>query len=104
MDSNKQPPRRRTTDLHPPTGSLQALEARMDALEASMDALEVRMDVFEAKLDANTELTETIIKLFATMEAGFKVLGWLGAAAKWFVTIAGAVGAVWAIMNGKNPK
>jgi len=93
MDSNKQPhPRRRATDIDPPADPIAALEARMTA----------RMSVFESKLDKNTELTQTVVSLFGTMEAGMKFLGWMGAALKWAVTIAGAIGALWAMMPGQH--
>jgi hypothetical protein len=90
MDTNNKPtgPCRRSSDLNPPTGSLAALEARMDT--------------FEYKLDKNTELTETIVKLFGTMEAGIKFLGWLGAVLKWAVMCVGALVSLWALINGKN--
>lgn len=81
-------PRRRASDRNPEPGSLAALEARMDA--------------FESKLDKNTELTQTIVTLFGTMEAGMKFLGWLAAALKWAVTIAGALGALWAMAPGQH--
>lgn len=65
-------------------------------------SIENRMDVLEEKLDRNTEMTEKVVEVFGTMEAGVKFLGWLGAAVKWAVTIAGAATALWAILHGKD--
>ena len=64
--------------------------------------LENRMDMLEEKLEKNTELTQRVVDVFGTLESGIKVLGWLGAAAKWVVSIGAAVGMVWAIANGKD--
>jgi hypothetical protein len=65
-------------------------------------SLENRMDALEEKLDKNNELTETIVDIFGTAQAGLKVLGWLGAAVKWTVTVAGACAALWALVHGKD--
>jgi hypothetical protein len=65
-------------------------------------SMENRMDALEEKLDRNTEMTETIVNLFSTMESGMKFLGWLGAALKWAVTVAGACAALWAMIHGKD--
>lgn len=89
MDLHKQTPQRRVTD-----------DANMPIPRRI--SLENRMDALEEKLDKNTELTETIVKLFSTMESGMKFLGWLGAAFKWAVTVAGACVALWAMYNGKD--
>lgn len=84
MDSNRQHPNRRVTD---------------DGSERR-ESLESRMDKLEAKLDANTEMTQRSTELFANMEAGIRVLGALGALAKWFAPILSVGIAVWALLHG----
>lgn len=65
-------------------------------------SIENRMDALEEKLDKNTELTEKIVALFGTMEAGMKFLGWLGNAVKWAATMAGACAALYALWHGSD--
>lgn len=66
-------------------------------------SLEARMDALEKKLDKNTELTQGVVNVFNTLESGIKVMGWIGAVAKWVITIGSAVGVLWAIAHGKAP-
>jgi hypothetical protein len=84
-------PNRRVTDTGEAHGRRASLESRMEA----------RMDAFESKLDENTKLTQNVVNVFGTLESGIKVLGWLGAVAKWVVTVGSAIGIVWAIVHGK---
>lgn len=91
MPHTQLPPQRRITD-----------DADMPL--ARRISIENRMDALEEKLDKNTELTQNVVTIFGTLESGIKVLGWLGAAAKWVVTIVGAGAAIWALATGRDPR
>lgn len=64
----------------------------------------VRMDRMEAEIKANTDLTREMRDLMEVGRAGFKVLGWVGHAAKWVAGVGAAVTAIYAawhaIVNG----
>lgn len=73
-----------------------------DANHRRRVSIENRMDLLEEKLEKNTELTQRVVDVFGTIESGIKVLGALGAVAKWVVSIGAAIGMVWAVANGKD--
>lgn len=71
-------------------------------LRDEVKALGVRMDTFEGALAANTKVTQSIsgdtselLDVFKSVKGGFRVLGWMGAAAKWVAGIAAAGVALW---------
>lgn len=66
-------------------------------------SLETRMDTLEAKLEENTELTKAVVDVFGSLAGGIKVLGWLGAAAKWAVSVGAFCTMIWAIAHGNTP-
>lgn len=70
-------------------------------VRARQTAIEARMDAIEVELAKNTALTKSVVDVFQHLESGLKVMGWLGAAAKWVVTISAFCGLVWAVWTGK---
>jgi hypothetical protein len=92
-----------TDDIKHPTdselGRLEAIEGRLDTLE---HAQKVNT---EATLEGNRDVRE-ILEMFEAVKGGLKVLGWLGAAAKWIAAVAAAVSALWVLfhqINGPKP-
>ena len=82
-----------TDDIKPPTESELA---RLDAIESRMDALDLAMKGnTAATLEGNRDVRE-LLEIFQAVKGGFKVLGWLGTAAKWVAALVGAAGAVYA--------
>lgn len=67
------------------------------------DDLEARLSMVEKKLDANTALTQNVVDIFGTLEAGIKVLGALGTFAKWAAPIVALCVTVYALVTGKPP-
>ena len=65
--------------------------------------LEARMKALEVELRENTTTTREVRELMEVARSGFKVLGWLGIAAKWITAIAGAAAALWALWHGVKP-
>lgn len=74
-----------------------------DAAAERRQSLETRMDTLERKLEENTALTKGVVDVFGSLAGGIRVLGWLGAAAKWVVSIGAAGAMVWALINGNSP-
>lgn len=81
------------TTEHPPS-----LEDRLAAIEDRLRQGSGRMDRIERALGENTEATLEVRDLINTVQAGFKVLGWFGVAAKWIGTLATAGAAVYAFI------
>lgn len=74
-----------------------AVKARLDAIEDELRQGRERMGRIEASVAENTALTregtavtQEVRELMELGKAGFKVLGWLGAGAKWLGVIATA--------------
>lgn len=91
---------RRITDPGPQA------EARRLSLEERLLLVEVqaeRIPTIETKLDTNTAMTENIVEMFRTMEAGVRVLGVVGRFAKWLAPIVALGASIWAIMSGRGP-
>ena len=87
---------------------------RIDKIESVMDAnaesVNQRLDTVETALCDNTKTTNQtqqntaeLVEIFQAAKGGFKVMGWLGQAAKWAGGIAIAVGALWKLMGWKSP-
>ena len=72
--------------------------SRMDTLEDLIDENRTAHAANAAALAENTRLTKDILDMFSAVKGGFRVLGWVGVAAKWIGGIAGAVAAVWALI------
>ena len=87
-------------------------------LSGRMDRLEKKMIGFESQIAENTKLTlenteitrETkadtgeFLEIFKAMRGGFKVLGWLGTAAKWTASLGAAlIGLYYAVKMGPKP-
>lgn len=84
------------TDVKLPTDSelarLDSIESRMDALDAALKGNTA------ATLEGNRDVRE-LLEIFQAVRGGFKVLGWLGTAAKWIAAVVGAAGALWAVWH-----
>lgn len=90
------------------------LDERLAALEANVNGRfqsgADRMDCIERNLKTNTEATERVeantaemLEFFNAMKGAFKVLNWIGKAARPVGVIALAVGAIasaWAALKG----
>lgn len=68
-----------------------------------------RMSNVERELHANTEITTEVRDLFTAVKSGFKVLGWLGVAAKWVAGLVGVAASLYAAWHtftsgGAGPK
>lgn len=61
-----------------------------------------RMGLMETSIEENTTMTSELLDIFKAVKGGFKVLGWLGAAAKWVAGIAGAIAGVYAAWHSFN--
>ena len=81
-------------------GRLEAIEGRLDKIEAA------QRENTAATLEGNRDARE-ILEIFQAVRGGFKVLGWIGAAARWVAVIGGALGgayAAWHSATGGNGK
>ena len=56
------------------------------------------------KIDENTKLTRELKDILETLRGGWKFLGWLGNALKFWLGIAAAAGAAWAAFWPHGPK
>ena len=62
-------------------------------------ALETKMDVNTALTKGLTDDTRELLDLFSSVRSGLKVMGWLGALAKWVAGIIAAFAAVYAFLQ-----
>lgn len=69
-----------------------------------------RMGRMEAEIKKNTEITAAsqsgiaeILDIFTSFKGGFKVLGWLGAGAKWVAGLGAAVVALYFSLKNGGP-
>lgn len=87
---------------------------RMDTIEAALESnaesVDQRLDAVETAIEGNTKTTNQthqntaeLVEIFQAAKGGFKVVGWLGNAAKWTAGIAVAVIGVWKTMDWKWP-
>lgn len=76
-----------------------ALAARLAAIEARLDAGDQRMGRLETAQAENNTMTAEIRDLMAAGKAGFKVLGWIGAAARWIGALATAGVAIYGLIH-----
>lgn len=76
---------------------------RFEAIEDRLDRGSDRMKAIEQELRENTDTTKEVRELLEVGRSGFKVLGWMGAAAKWLGGVAVAVGAIWSVLHGVQP-
>lgn len=80
---------------------------RFESIEDRLDRGSDRMKAIEIELHENTKTTKEVRELLELGRNGFKVLGYLGTAAKWVTAIAAAVAAVWTLYltfkNGGPP-
>ena len=84
-------------------GELQAIHARLDAGDK-------RMQSIERDLKLNTDATNTVaantrelLDAFDALQGAFKVLGWIGKAAKplgWIAAVIAAAAGVWSHIKG----
>lgn len=94
------------TDIDPPVtvpGELHAIHQRLDAGDRRMQAI-------ERDLKLNTEATEAVrantaelLDAFAALQGAFKVLGWIGKAAKplgWLAATVVAIAGAWSTIKG----
>lgn len=56
------------------------------------------------RIDENTQLTRELKDILETLRGGWKFLGWLGSALKFWLGIAAAATAVWAAFWPHGPK
>jgi hypothetical protein len=84
-------------------GELAALHTRLDASDARMRSVEEGLranTVITKRIDDNTK---DLVETFVAMQGAFKVLGWIGKAAKPLGLIAAAAAAAvsfWAALKG----
>lgn len=81
--------------------------AWMAAIDERLANGDARMGKIEAELTRNTEATEEVRDLLAAAKGAFRVLGGIGAVARWVGGIAAAIVALWgllyAITHGGRP-
>ncbi|WP_457321643.1 hypothetical protein [Roseateles sp. P5_E11] len=85
----------------------------IDSINGRLEGIENRVSTIEKAVSENTRATlegnrdaREILELFQAVRGGFKVLGWLGTAAKWVAGVAAAVSALWVLfhqVNGPKP-
>jgi len=63
-----------------------------------------RITGLENKLDENTKLTRELKDILETLRGGWRFLGWLGNALKFWLGIAAAAAAAWAAFWPHGPK
>ena len=68
-----------------------------------------RLAALEGQLTRNTDMTAELLDVVSAVKSGFRVLGWLGTAAKWLGYIAAGAGAVYTLFYmathaGQPPK
>lgn len=80
-----------------------SIPGQLDAIKVRLDKGDVRMDRMESSITENTSLTKEIKDLMEIGRAGFKVLGWIGIAAKWIAAIAAAGASVYALFHHSAP-
>lgn len=62
-----------------------------------MDDIKRRLAIVEKSLIENTEITAEIRDIMSTAKTGFRVLGWIGIAAKWLATMSLAISSVYGV-------
>jgi len=82
---------------------------RMDALQGGINQVAATVEGMADELAKNTEITTEVRDLMTTIKGGFRIVGWLGIAAKWVARVATAAGTLWGVMylffhNGQPPK
>jgi hypothetical protein len=80
-----------------------------DAIFKKFREGEARMDAMSSRIDENTAMTQALkndtgelLQILHVGKSGLKVLGWLGAGAKWVAAIATAAVAMWGLWHGKG--
>ena len=76
--------------------SLVPIHRRLDLGAAKMDAQGSSIDLMRRELALNTATTEQVRDLLDVGRSGLRVLGWLGAVARWLGYVASGIAAVWA--------
>ena len=78
-----------------------ASDPRVAVLVEKIRVMETRQDDLAKQLEFNTKITEAvrqntadIVEVWKAAHGGLKVLGWMGAIARWVTIIAGCVAAV----------
>ena len=74
----------------------------MDTLEALIEENRAAHAANAKALAENTAITKEIKDAFDALKGGFKVLGWIGAAAKWVAAVVTAGGVLWALLHGSK--
>jgi hypothetical protein len=78
---------------------------RVASIEAQLAKGSERMKAIEMALVENTAVTQDVLEIITTAKGFFKVLGYVGEAAKWLVGIAAGVGTLWSVWpHGTPPK
>lgn len=67
---------------------LRAIDERLDRGALKMDQQAKQLSTMSAELKRNSATTNEVRELLDVGKAGLKVLGWLGAGAKWLAPIA----------------
>ena len=85
------------------------INERLDRGADRMRELGDGLDAMRAELKVNTETTVQVRELLDVGKGGLRVLGWLGAGAKWLGAIAAAASAIWVLVHqathgGQLPK
>jgi hypothetical protein len=93
----------------PVPATLIEISGRLDAGDDRMGRIEAAQKDMRAELRANSEMTSDIRDVLAATRMGFKVIGWLGAGAKWLGMLAAAAVAIYtafyaALHGGATPK
>jgi hypothetical protein len=86
-----------TRQLAEITTSLRSINGRFAHGTDRMDGMQKTMGEMQKELTANTSVTTDVRDLLDAGRSGLKVLGWLGAAAKWIGGMAAAALAVWGL-------
>ena len=94
---------------HSMPATLIEISGRLDAGDARMGRIEADQKFMRAELVANSEMTSDIHTAIAAARTGFKVIGWLGACAKWIGVLAAAAVAIYTafyamLHGGATPK
>lgn len=82
----------------------ETIPGQLVEIQARLDDGDARMTRIESSLEANTAVTTDIKDILEAGRLGLKVLGWIGAAAKWVGLVAAGGAALWGFFHQGAPK
>lgn len=75
---------------------IKQLEAKMLEMADNFILLQKAVETVAKQAEAKEAPLQEILDIFNSLKGGFKVIGWLGAIAKWVSVVAAGAAAAWA--------